>query len=104
MVISADAGEVSLAWTQTISLGADVILNVDTDLGEIDIDIVATDLLMKYQVDLETDIGDENFNHYDWDFVSGYYQSPGFASSLANLMQMNANVNVGSVDIDIVLQ
>ncbi|QEE17098.1 hypothetical protein DSAG12_02930 [Promethearchaeum syntrophicum] len=104
MDISSNAGEINLAWTQTISLGADVIINVENDVGEIDIDIVATDLLMKYQVALEADIGDEDFNRYDWDFVTGYYESPEFASSLAELMQINANANVGSVDINIGLQ
>ena len=104
MDMSSNAGEINLSWTQSISLGADVILNVDNNVGEIDIDIVATDLLMKYQVDLDTNLGSEDFNHYDWDVVIDYYQSPGFASSMAEIMQINAFTDVGSVDIDIALQ
>ena len=104
MDISSDAGEIDLSWTQTVSLGADVIMNVDNNVGEIDIDIVATDLLMKYQVALDTDIGSEYFNHDEWDVVSGYYQSPVFASSTSDLMQITAENDVGSLDIDITLQ
>ncbi|MHA1561278.1 MAG: hypothetical protein ACTSPA_04060 [Promethearchaeota archaeon] len=104
MDISSDAGEIDLSWTQTVSLGADIIMYVDNNVGEIDIDIVATDLLMKYQVALDTDVGSEDFNHDEWDFVSGYYQSPGFASSSADLMQITAENDVGSLEIDITLQ
>jgi hypothetical protein len=102
--VNSDVGEIELLWEQTVSLGADVIMNVDNNVGEIDIDIVATDLLMKYQVTLDTDIGSENFNHYEWDVVSGYYQSPGFSSSSADLMKITANNDVGSLDINIELQ
>jgi len=104
MDISSDAGEINLSWGQTVSLGADVIMNVVNDVGEIDIDIIATDLLMKYQVYLDTEVGSEDFNHDEWDVVGGYYQSPEFASSSADLMQINAENDVGSLDIDIDLQ
>ena len=104
MDISSDAGEIDLSWTQTVSLGADVIMYVDNNVGEIDIDIVATDLLMKYQVALDTDVGSEDFNHDEWDFVSGYYQSTGFSSSSADLMQINANTDVGALYLDINIQ
>jgi len=102
--ISSDAGEINLSLAKTLSLGADVIMNINNNVGEIDIDIVATDLLMKYQVDLDTDVGSEDFNHDEWDVIGGYYQSPGFASSSADLMQINAENDVGSLEIDIVLQ
>ena len=104
MDINSDAGEIDLSWEQTVSLGADLIMNVDNNVGETDIDIVATDLLMKYQVALDTDVGSEDFNHDEWEFDSGYYQSNEFSDSLADLMQINANADVGALDIDIALQ
>ena len=104
MDIDSDAGEIDLLWEQTVSLGADLIMNIDNNVGEIDIDIVATDILMKYQVALDTDVGSEDFNHDEWEFDSVYYQSPGYSNSSADLMQINADADVGALYVDIVLQ
>ncbi len=99
--ISSDAGKIILSWEQTFLLGEDVIINVDNNVGEIDIDLLVTDLLLKYQVGLDADVGSTDFNHEEWDVVGGYYQSSGFASSSADLMQINANTDVGSLNINI---
>ncbi|WP_371803385.1 hypothetical protein [Candidatus Lokiarchaeum ossiferum] len=101
IILDSDAGAIRVNWDQTIALGADIVLDASTDVGEIDIEIQSN--LLKYLVGLETDIGDTQFNHEDWGTTNGYYQSPGFESSVLDLLQIDAETNVGSVEIDITL-
>lgn len=101
ITLDSDAGSIHINWNQNIALGADIILDASTDVGEINIDIQSS--LLKYLVGLDTDIGDTQFNHEDWGTSNGYYQSPGYDSSLLNILQIDAETNVGSVEIDITM-
>ncbi len=100
-IFETDTGDIDVRWILETNLEGKIYTSLDSDTGEIDVIIDDTSKTTDYNVALDADIGDEDFNHKNWPIVAGFYQSDDFSQPTHDLLQITASTDVGDINIDI---